>query len=361
MKYLPDMTVEQLAAELESLGEKRFRAKQILEWVWRKDVVDFDGMTSLSLSLRQRLSERLEILTGRVVSRAEASDSVIKLLLQWPDGEQVETVWIPSSRRATACISTQAGCAMGCGFCASGLDGLQRNLSAGEIIEQVLQLQQATGQKVTNVVFMGMGEPLANYDATVRAVRALIDPARGGLSARRITVSTVGLPKQIRRLAGEDLPITLAISLHAPDDALRAKLMPTAARHSLADVLSAAEAFYLSRKREVTLEYTLLGGLNDTPDCADTLADLAARLRCNVNLIRYNPVPDLPYRRPTEVAVAAFAERLGKRGLNVNIRRSRGIDAQAACGQLKQRNCPPQAAGDTEQPGQRNRHQNETT
>ena len=226
---------------------------------------------------------------------------------------------------------------MGCVFCASGLDGLQRNLSAGEILEQVLHLRQATGEKVTNAVFMGAGEPLANYDATVAAVRALIDPKRFALSARKVTVSTVGLPKQIRRLAGEDLPITLALSLHAPNDALRRELIPAAARFALDEILAAAETFYQSRKREITLEYALLAGVNDTNVCAEALAKIAHRLRCNVNLLGYNPVASLDYRSPGQAGVQAFARRLRQRGVNVNVRRSRGADADAACGQLRRR------------------------
>jgi 23S rRNA (adenine2503-C2)-methyltransferase len=194
---------------------------------------------------------------------------------------------------------------------------------------------------VTNVVFMGTGEPLANYDATLAAVRAMIDPRRLGISARRVTVSTVGLPKQIRRLADEDLPITLAISLHAASDSLRQRLMPKAARVPLKETIAAARAFFGSHKREVTLEYVLLAGLNDTPQCAEDLADVAHSLRCNVNLIRYNPVTSLPDRRPGESAVADFAAWLRRRGVNVNVRRPRGLDVEAACGQLRKRNSRP--------------------
>ena len=200
----------------------------------------------------------------------------------------------------------------------------------------MLHLQRALAARVTNVVFMGMGEPLANYDATVSAVRALVDPQRGGLSARHVTVSTVGLPRQNRRLAGEGLPVTLAISLHAPNDALRAKLIPLAGRVPLAGILTAAEAFYDSRHREVTLEYVLLAGVNDTKPCADGLARIARRLRCNVNLIRYNPVAGLAFQSPTAAQVDAFAARLGELGVNAHVRRPRGLDVTAACGQLRQ-------------------------
>ena len=328
-----DMTIAELRDALAEAGHKAFRAKQLADWVYKKGVVDPGRMSNIPASL----GDSLGVLTSRVVGQIGCEDGCVKLLVELHDAECIEAVLIPSAHRATACVSTQVGCAMGCAFCASGLDGLVRNLTAGEVLEQVLHLQLAGERKVTNVVFMGMGEPLANYDATVAAVRALVDPERFGISARRITVSTVGLGEQIRKLALEDLPITLAVSLHAPNDAIRGELIPAARRHPLADVLAAAEAFYSSRKREVTLEYSLLAGVNDSLLCADALAKIASRLRCNVNLIRYNPVPSLSYARPTRQVAEAFAARLSDRGVNVTIRRSRGLHADAACGQLRQR------------------------
>ncbi|MCD4825339.1 MAG: 23S rRNA (adenine(2503)-C(2))-methyltransferase RlmN [Phycisphaerae bacterium] len=336
--HILDMTAGQLAEAMLDLGEKKFRTTQIREWIWRKGATKFEDMTNLSLALRQRLAEEFTVFSGRIAEKSKSLDGVVKLLLEWPDAQQIETVYIPSPKRVTACLSTQVGCAMGCKFCASGMAGLGRNLTAGEIIEQVLQLQAATGKHITNVVFMGMGEPLANYDATVSAVRSLIDPDKGGLSARRITVSTIGIPKAILRLAGEDIPLTLAISLHAPNDKLRTQLMPHAAKYSIDDIMTAAEKFFRSRNREVTLEYTLLAGVNDSIDCAEQLAAQAGRLRCNVNLIRYNPVSTLPFDRPTEQQVDTFAARLRRNGLNVNIRKSRGAETNAACGQLRMGN-----------------------
>lgn len=335
MNHLLDMTPQELSSFLQDLGESKFRADQILDWIWRKGATEFEAMTNLSKALRAKLTGGATLFAGTVARRTDAEDGVVKLLLAFPDEEAVETVSIPTAQRTTACLSTQAGCAMGCAFCASGLGGLGRHLSTGEILEQVLRLQQQTGRSISNVVFMGTGEPLANYDATLGAVRGLIDPKRGGLSARKITVSTVGLPAQIHRLAEEDLPITLAISLHAPDDALRAELMPVAGQYPISEILDAAKAFYARRHREVTLEYTLLADVNDSPRCAADLAGLARRLRCNVNLIRYNPVSSLPFRAPEQDKVAAFAEDLRRRGVNVNVRRSRGRAADAACGQLR--------------------------
>ena len=272
MKHLLDMTESELAAEVEDLGEPPYRARQIAAWVWNKQAASFAEMTDLPAELRPRLEAHLRILTARVAQCRRAPDGTAKLLLDLHDGERIEAVGIPHRRRLTACLSTQVGCAMGCTFCATGLDGLVRNLSAGEIVEQVRHVQRVLGRRVSNVVLMGMGEPLANYDATVRAVHALTDPQRMGISARHVTISTVGLPKQIRRLAREKLPVTLAISLHAPNDALRRRLVPAAARYALAEVLAAAEAFYHSRNRELTLEYVLLAGVNDTKVCAEALA-----------------------------------------------------------------------------------------
>jgi 23S rRNA (adenine2503-C2)-methyltransferase len=327
-----EMTVEGLREAVESAGQPAYRAEQIADWVYRKAVAEPAEMTNLP----RDLAGRLGVMTSAVAGRADARDGTIKLLLALADGERIETVLIPTARRATACLSTQVGCAFACRFCATGLDGFRRNLTAGEILEQLLHLRRAAERDITHVVFMGMGEPLANYDATLAAVRAIIDPARFGISARRVTVSTVGLPKPMRRLAAEDLPITLAISLHAPNDALRRELIPAAARAPVEKILAAAEAFFASRKREVTLEYVLLRGVNDTGVCAEALARIARRLRCNVNLIRYNRVASLPYEPPGRAAVSAFAARLRRRGVNVHVRRSRGLDAHAACGQLRQ-------------------------
>lgn len=330
---LLEMTPGQLLAAVTDAGQPPYRAEQLADWVYGKGVTDPQAMTNLPRSL----ADRFDILTSRLAERTDSADGTIKLLLKLSDGEHVETVLIPAGRRSTACVSTQAGCAMGCSFCASGLGGLQRNLTAGEILEQVLHLQQAAERRVTNVVFMGIGEPLANLNATIAALRALVDPERFGISARRVTVSTVGLPKAIRRLAREDMAITLAISLHAPNDALRRELMPAAAGATLDEILAAATDFFLSRKREVTLEYVLLGGVNDTNVCAEGLAKIARRLRCNVNLVPYNPVEALPYAPPSKVAVKAFLARLRARGVNAHVRCSRGLDAAAACGQLRRR------------------------
>ncbi len=330
---LLEMTLDELRAAMTDKGLPGYRAEQLADWVYRKGVTDPAAMSNLPAGVL----EGLDILTSHIVERTDSPDGVTKLLLEMPDNERVETVLIPAGNRATACVSTQVGCAMGCAFCATARDGLRRNLRTEEILQQVLHLRQATGREITNVVFMGMGEPLANYDATVAAVRALIDPERFGLSARRITVSTIGLPGKIRRLAKEGLPVTLAISLHAPNDALRRRLVPAAKGTTIEDIVSAAQTFFRSRKREVTIEYVLIRDVNDTKLCAEGLIRIANRLRCNVNLIRYNPSEEGDFRRPSAAAAESFAARLRRGGVNVQVRRSRGLDADAACGQLRTR------------------------
>ena len=337
MIHLLDITPSELKDFVAELGEKPFRSKQLLEWIWQKKVYDFSQMTNLSKAFREKLSSSAQILTSQVINKSIAPDGTTKILLKLADGQLIESVCIVAPKRKTACISTQVGCAMGCKFCASGLNGVTRNLTAGEIVEQVILLEIATGHKITNVVYMGLGEPLANYEATVKSVRCLIDPARYALSARKITVSTVGLPEQIKLLAHEQLSITLAISLHAPTDELRQKIMPISKNHSIKDILKAAAEFFYSKKREVTLEYLLIKDVNDSEQCAHDLAKQAALLRCNVNLIRYNPVSGLAYQRPDDSVVARFAEVLENHGLNVNVRKSKGLESDAACGQLRKR------------------------
>ena len=255
---------------------------------------------------------------------------------------QTECVMIPSDRdtsgrpRRTACISSQVGCPVGCKFCASGLGGLDGNLTAGQIVQQAWQLQQLPGVgRLSNIVFMGMGEPMANLRAVLPAVKTLAADWGMGLSARRITVSTVGVPAGIRKLADLDLPVTLAISLHAPDDELRKRIIPWAEFVSIEQLVEAGRAYFEKTGREITLEYILLGGVNDQPEHAAGLAKVARRLRSNVNLIRYNEVSDLPFDRPDDGDVLAFQAALRKAGVNAHIRASRGRDIAAACGQLR--------------------------
>ncbi len=359
--HIFDQTHESLRALVRSWGWPAFRADQMLEWVYRKAIADPAGMTNLSARDRQILAERMTFLTGDTVVDVSGSDGTRKLLIRWNPppaaspcdasvslplaaasgtaaAQETECVMIPTEDRCTACISSQVGCPVGCTFCASGIGGLDGNLTAGRIVEQVWLLHRdlhADGRRITNVVFMGMGEPLSNYQPVVSAVRTLMAPWGLNISGRRITISTVGLPRAIERLAEEGLPVTLAISLHAPNDALRRRLIPWAEYTTISDLMDAGRYYFSQTGREVTLEYILLGGVNDRPQHANELASVARTLRANVNLIRYNEVAGLPHQRPDDHAVLQFQEVLLNRGVNTHIRASRGRDIAAACGQLR--------------------------
>ena len=337
------LTGQEVDAAVQQWGWPKFRGKQVRDWVYGKSVLDTGRMTTFSAADRATLADRFAFATSAVVRRQDSDDGTVKLLLRWPDGAEAETVLIPDGDRRTACVSSQVGCPVRCAFCASGLDGVKRSLSAAQIVEQVVALNAASagdgggGGRVTNVVFMGMGEPLANYAAVMQAVHVLHDPACLNLGARRITISTVGVPAKMRQLAGEQLPINLAISLHAPNEPLRKQLIPWAEHFALDDILDAARFYFERTGREITLEYILLSGVNDRPEHARELVGLCRTLRANVNLIRYNEVESLPFGRPTAQAVVAFQETLRRGGVNAHVRRSRGRDIDAACGQLRRK------------------------
>jgi 23S rRNA (adenine2503-C2)-methyltransferase len=404
--HIFDQTPESLTAWCASHGMPPFRAAQILDWVYRKGITDPSRMSNLSPRDRATLAAGMTFLSGEVVAHQLATDGTQKLLVEWSDPSrpssafspalsapsalpspvstllpilhpppapaapgsalpQTECVMIPTESRRTACISSQVGCPVGCAFCASGLGGLEGNLSAGRIVEQVWRLQwqasgighQASGKampseggpssgaqcpvpppppRITNIVFMGMGEPLSNLAAVVKAGRTLAAPWGVGISGRKITISTVGLPKAIERLAAElDIPVTLALSLHAPNDALRRKLIPWAEYTTIEELLAACHKWFQKTGREITLEYTLLRGVNDRPEHARELARIARTLRANINLIRYNEVAGMPFQRPLTDDVLAFQAILREAGHNAHIRKSRGRDIAAACGQLR--------------------------
>ncbi len=350
------LTAAEVDAAVIGWGWPKFRGKQVRDWVYIKGSADPAGMTNLSGNDRDRLAAGFAFTTSAAVRQQESGDGTLKLLLEWPDGSQAETVMIPDADRRTACVSSQVGCPVGCKFCASGVGGVKRSLSAAQIVGQVIALNAAmagggsddgrVNHRVNQVVFMGMGEPLANYANLMQAIRVLHDPGCLNLGARRITVSTVGVPARMRQLAGEQLPINLAISLHAPDEGLRRQLIPWAEHFALDDILDAARFYFERTGREVTLEYILLAGVNDRPEQARDLVRLCRTLRANVNLIRYNEVDGLPFGRPTAQAVVAFQETLRRGGVNAHVRRSRGRDIDAACGQLRRkelaRRGPPQ-------------------
>lgn len=350
--------VAELAA---GIGMPRHATDQLLEWVYRKKVTDPAAMTNLSLLNRSRLAAAVRFITGTTVAHQGASDGTQKLLIEWSEpeggkpgalqpephslpllskavarGRQTECVMIPSEDRTTACISSQLGCPVGCTFCASGIGGLEGNLTCGQIVEQVHSLSCLSGvQRISNVVFMGMGEPLANLASVTAAIRILQAPWGMGISARRITVSTVGLPAAIRKFCDFDLPVTLALSLHAPNDEIRRKIIPWAQFSTIDELLDSCDEWFSKTGREITLEYILLGGVNDRAEHAQELAAHALRIHANVNLIRYNEVAGMPFDRPSSESVLQFQSILRSRKVNAHIRASRGRDIAAACGQLR--------------------------
>jgi 23S rRNA (adenine2503-C2)-methyltransferase len=334
---LMGLTLEELEQVAVGLGEPRYRGRQLARWVYRHRIERPEGMTDLPLPLRARLAETVALTRLRVIGRQDAADgSTTKFLAGLADGHTIETVLMRyEDGRRTACISTQVGCGMGCAFCATGLAGLTRNLAAGEIVDQVLLAAEQTGERVTHAVFMGMGEPLANYAATLRAVRLLNAPYGPGIAMRHLTISTVGLVPQIRRLAAERLQVTLAISLHAPTDDLRSQLVPVNVRWPIADLLAAARDYAAATRRRVTWEYVLMAGVNDGDEHARRLARLLAGGGMHLNIIPWNPVYGLQYRRPAVEAVRRFARLVREGGVAVTVRIERGVDIDAACGQLR--------------------------
>lgn len=342
-----------LAAWVSARKMPAFVTQQIMEWVYTKGVIAPAFMTNLSKLNRERLEQEMIFEQGYLQAEMSATDGTQKLLLAWPDSAKratsllpivnnastdrtTECVMIPNPERKTACVSSQVGCPVGCKFCASGIGGLEGNLTRGRIVEQAWRLGRLKGvERISHVVFMGMGEPLANFSAVTDAIRTLNAPWGMGISARRITLSTVGLPGAIRKLVGFEIPVTLALSLHAPNDEMRRKIIPWAEYSTIEELLDACDEYFRATGREITLEYIVLGGFNDRPEHADELSVLARRLRANVNLIRWNEVADLPFRRPLTEDVLQFQEVLRSRGVNVHIRASRGRDIAAACGQLR--------------------------
>lgn len=352
-RNLLDLTRDELIAQLAEWGEPRFRANQIRKWVYRHFADDFQAMSDLPAALRQRLSETFYIMPLTEVHAVTSQDRLTrKVLFQLRDGHTIETVLMLYERRRTLCISTQVGCGMGCPFCATGLSGLARNLTAGEIIGQVLYLAdflanpEAGGvdavdvrrpTKVTNIVVMGMGEPLANYQATWQALRELTASDGFGLGARHITLSTVGLVPMIDRMAEEPLQIGLAVSLHAPNDRLRDELVPINRRYPLAELMAACRRYVEKTHRRVTFEYALMAGINDQPQHARELADLLEGLLCHVNLIPLNPVEGSPFQPSPPEDVDRFRQVLMQRRIPVTVRLRRGIEIDAGCGQLRRR------------------------
>ncbi|HZT43102.1 MAG TPA: 23S rRNA (adenine(2503)-C(2))-methyltransferase RlmN [Chthonomonadaceae bacterium] len=336
MHPLIGLTIQELETLVQEAGQPAYRGRQVATWIYRRGAEDFDAMTDLPRDLRARLAENYTVGLPRVAHRDAAPDETVKYLLAFADGQQVESVYLPYSDRVSVCLSSQVGCPAGCTFCATAQGGLARNLTADEIVGQLLRMQAESARRISHAVYMGMGEPLWNYEAVVKSLRLLGHEV--GLSLRNLTVSTVGVVPGIRALAGEDLPITLALSLHAPDDALRAQLIPTARKWKLEEILDACAEYVQKTHRNLTFEYLLLGGVNDRPEQARALAALlqAKRLPGNVNLIPFNYV-ETPqgYRRPERESVRRFREELEKAGRVTTQRMTRGHAISAACGQLR--------------------------
>jgi 23S rRNA (adenine2503-C2)-methyltransferase len=333
---LADLERPEIEQAVAGLGIPAFHGRQIFQWVYRRGVADFDAMTNLSRAARTGLADAFTIGTPAVVSQQTSSDGTAKFLLRLADDRRIEAVYIPDTPVQTFCVSTQVGCAMACGFCLTGKMGLTRHLTAGEIAGQVRVLAHATGlaSRSFNIVLMGMGEPLHNYDATMKALRILADPQGLAVNPKRITLSTVGLIPAIERLAGEPIIPNLAISLHATTTASRNALVPINKRYDLAALIAACKRLPLGPRRRITFEYVLLEGVNDTPDDARRLVRLLNGLKAKVNLLPLNEAPGIPFTRPSDDRVNAFASILADRDVPVSVRKSRGRDIRAACGQL---------------------------
>ena len=341
---LLDLDAEGIRAWCASIGQKPFRATQLARWIHRYCCDDFDAMTNLAKEFRARLKDLAYIKAPSIIREHKSADGTRKWLFDVGNGNAVEAVFIPEDDRGTLCISTQAGCAMGCLFCSTGKQGFNRNLTTGEIVGQLWtaerELRREAGitdpndRVISNVVLMGMGEPLQNLDNVIPALRIFLDDNGYGLSRRRVTVSTSGLVRQMDKL-GEAVPVALAVSLHAPDDALRDKLMPVNKKHPLEELLSACRRYLKVAPRDfITFEYLLLGGINDAPEQARALVKLVKTVPCKFNLIPFNPFPDSDLKQPEREKVLAFAKILNDAGIVTTVRKTRGDDIAAACGQL---------------------------
>ena len=337
------MTPAEVEALIKEMGEPGFRAKQVVEWTFVRRVADIEAMTNLPKALRERLKERLVTRSMSIATVSGSADTTRKFLLKLNDGRYVETVLIPAnpalyggkSDRRTLCVSSQVGCAYDCKVCASGLAGFTRNLTAGEIVEQIVQVEAHTGERVDNLVFMGMGEPLANFSNLIKAIEILNAEWGIGIGARHMTVSTSGLAPQIHKLADFPLQIRLAISLHGASDPVRNEIMPVNRKYPLAELFEALEAWNAKRKQFLTFEFILIEDVNDSLDQARMLAKRARSVNAKVNLIPYNTVDGLPWKRPSEQRQDAFLEVLTSAGVTATLRREKGHDIAAACGQLR--------------------------
>jgi 23S rRNA (adenine2503-C2)-methyltransferase len=341
--HIKSLQFEELQEKLRDLGERSFRTEQIIHWLYQKRVRSIEQMTDLPRDLREKLTAEFSWSEPEAVRVLGSHDTTRKFLFRLSDGNLIESVLIPASPalygqrsdRRTICISTQVGCAYGCKFCASGLEGFSRNLRADEIVDQIITVERASGEKIDNIVFMGMGEPLANFDNLMRAIRIINAPWGLGMGARHITVSTSGLAPQIRKLADEALQIRLAVSLHGATDEVRNQIMPINRRYNIDELLAACDYYTTHKKQRLTFEYILIAGVNDADEQAHLLAKHARRLSAKVNLIPYNTVESLQWSRPSRNRQEKFLSILRKHGIAATLRREKGHDINAACGQLR--------------------------
>ena len=336
---IKSMTLEELEDfTVNVLGEKKFRAKQMYEWMHVKMVDSADEMTNLSAKLRAQLKEKTEIAHLTIVKRLISKiDGTRKYLFQLPDGNVIESVWMQYKHGNSVCISSQVGCRMGCRFCASTIGGLVRNLAASEMVGQIYQIQKIIGERVSNVVVMGTGEPLDNYDNLLRFIRLISDEHGLHISQRNLTVSTCGIVPQMKRLAEQQLQITLALSLHGATQEKRKALMPIANKYELSEVLSACDDYFEKTGRRITFEYSLVHGVNDRDEDAKELGSILRHRNCHLNLIPVNPIRERNFERPSKKNAENFKNKLEKSGINVTIRREMGSDIDGACGQLRRR------------------------
>lgn len=337
-KDIKSLTLAELKTEMEEMGQKPFRAKQLYEWMHRKLARGFDEMTNLPLAMREQCGVSYTYTALPIVAVQESAvDGTKKYLFALEDGNVVESVWMRYKHGNSVCISSQVGCRMGCRFCASTIDGLLRNLTPAEMLDQIYAITRETGERVSNVVVMGSGEPLDNYENLLRFLTLLTDENGLHISQRSVTVSTCGLVPKMRELAQEKLQITLALSLHAATDEKRREIMPIADRYSLAELMEVCGDYFAQTGRRITFEYSLVRDVNDTREDAETLAALIRGMNCHVNLIPVNPVRERAYVQSDRRAVEAFAETLQRKGVNATVRRELGRDIDGACGQLRRR------------------------
>ncbi len=335
---IKSMTLEEVKAIIVAMGEKPFRAKQLYEWMHVKLARDYDEMTNLPKSLRERLNENYPYTSLKEVMVQQSKiDGTQKFLFALADGNCVESVWMQYHHGNSVCISSQVGCRMGCRFCASTLDGLERNLTSCEMLDQIYAIARSTGERVSNVVVMGTGEPLDNYDNLLRFLQMISDESGLHISQRNITVSTCGIVENMRRLADEKLQITLALSLHGSTQEKRQELMPIANRYSVSEVIDACRYYFMQTGRRITFEYSLVSGVNDTEADAENLCKLVDGLNCHVNLIPVNPIKERDYSASERKDVLRFQNKLEKKHINATVRREMGRDINGACGQLRRR------------------------